>query len=46
MKVLLGDVNAKVGSEGIFKATIGTENLLEINNDNGVRTVNFEISKN
>ena len=39
--MLLGDFNAKVGGENIFKPTIGQES-----NDNGVRLVNFATSKN
>jgi hypothetical protein len=46
MKILLGDFNAKVGREDIFKPTIWTENLHGISNDNGVRVVNFSASKN
>jgi hypothetical protein len=46
MKILLGDLNAKVGREDTFKPTIGNESLYEINNDNGVRVVNFSTSKN
>jgi hypothetical protein len=46
MKMLLGDFNAKVGREDIFKPTIGNESLHEISNDNGVRVVNFAASKN
>jgi hypothetical protein len=46
MKMLLGDFNAKVGGENIFKPTIGNEILHEITNDNGVRVVNFATSKN
>jgi hypothetical protein len=46
MKILLGDVSAKVGREEIFKPTIRNESLHEINNDNGVRLVNFATSKN
>jgi hypothetical protein len=46
MKRLLGDFNAKVGRENIFKPTIGNENLHEISNDNDVRVVNFATSKN
>jgi hypothetical protein len=34
--ILLGDFNAKMGCEDIFKPTIGNESLHEINNDNGV----------
>ena len=37
MKMLVGDFNAKVGRENIFKPTIGQES----SNDNGVRLVNF-----
>jgi hypothetical protein len=37
MKILLGDFNAKVGREDIFKPAIGNESLHEISNDNGVR---------
>jgi endonuclease/exonuclease/phosphatase family metal-dependent hydrolase len=46
MNILLGDFNAKVGREGIFKPTIGNESLHEISNDNGVKIVNFATSKN
>jgi hypothetical protein len=45
MKILLGDFNAKVGREDIFKPTIGNESLNEIINDNRVRVVNFATSK-
>jgi hypothetical protein len=43
---LLNSVNAKVGMEGIFRSTIGTESLHEIHSDNGVRVVNFVTFKN
>jgi hypothetical protein len=46
MKILLGDFNAKVERENIFKPTIGQENLHQDSNDNGVRIVNFATSKN
>jgi hypothetical protein len=45
-KILLGDSSAKVGSKDIFKLTIGNESLHEINNDNGVISVNFATSEN
>jgi hypothetical protein len=45
MKILLGDFNAKVCREDIFKLTIGNESLHEISNDNGVRLVNYATSK-
>ena len=44
MKILLGDFNAKVGRENIFKPTIGNESLPQNSNDNGVRIVNFATS--
>jgi hypothetical protein len=46
MKFLLGDFNAKVGREDIFKLTIGNESSREISNHNGVRVVNFATCKN
>jgi hypothetical protein len=46
MKTLLGDFNAKVGREDIFKPTVGSEIHCEISNDNGVRVVNFATSDN
>jgi len=45
MKFLLGDFNAKVGREIVFKQTIGNESLHGDNNDNDVRIVNLAISK-
>jgi len=41
MKILLGDFNAKVGRENIFKPTIGNDSLHQNSNDNGVRIVNI-----
>jgi len=41
MKILLGDFNAKVGREIIFKPTIGNESVRQDSNVNGVRIVNF-----
>ena len=46
MKILLGDFNAEVGREKIFKSTVGNENLRRDSKDNGVRIMNFAISKN
>jgi hypothetical protein len=47
---LLRDFSAKVGKENIFKPTNGNgnDNLHEINNNNsnGIRVINFAISKN
>jgi hypothetical protein len=44
MKML--DFNTKVGRQDIFKPTTGNESFHEINNDIGVRIVNFATSKN
>ena len=41
MTILLGDFNAKVGRENIFKLTISNGSLHQDSNDNGVRIVNF-----
>jgi len=46
MKILLGDFNAKVGRENIFKPTIENESLHQDSKNNGVRIVNFATSKN
>jgi hypothetical protein len=43
---LLRDLNVKVGWEDIFKPAIGNESLHDITDDNGVRVVNFDTSKN
>jgi len=45
MQILLGDFNAKVGRENIFKPTIGNESLHCDSSDNGVRIVNFATQK-
>jgi hypothetical protein len=41
MKILLGNLNAKVGTEDNFKPTVGNESLQEVSNDNGVTVINF-----
>jgi hypothetical protein len=43
--VLLGDFNANVGKEDMFKPTVRDELSQEISNDNGVSSVNFDTSK-
>jgi hypothetical protein len=45
MKFLLGDFNAKVGQEEMFKPTIENKSFHEISNDNGVRVLNIATSK-
>jgi len=46
MKILLRDFNAKPRREDILKPTFGNVRLLQDNNDNGDRIVNFATSKN
>jgi exonuclease III len=46
MKILLGDFNAKIRREDIFKPIIGNESLHEASDDNRVRVINFATSKN
>jgi len=46
MKILLGDFNAKVGRENVFKPIIGNESLHQHSNDNGVRIVILATRKN
>jgi hypothetical protein len=45
MKILLEEINAKVRRDNIFKLTIENETLHETSNDNGIRVVNFAMSK-
>ena len=46
IKILLGNFNAKLAREDIFKPTIGNDSLHQDSNDNGVRIVNFATSNN
>jgi hypothetical protein len=46
MNIFLGDFNAKVGTEDIFKPTVENDSLHEISNDNGIRVANFATFKN
>jgi hypothetical protein len=41
MKIFVGDFNAKIGREEIFKLIICNESLHEVSNDNWVGVVNF-----
>jgi exonuclease III len=45
-KILLGEVNAKMEREDIFKPTTVTGSLHETDYDNGDKVVNFATSKN
>jgi hypothetical protein len=44
VKLELGEFSAKVGREDVFKPNIRNENLYYINNNKGVRVVNFTTS--
>jgi len=46
IKILLGNFYAKLGTEDIFKPTIGNDSLHQGSNDNGVSRVHFATSKN
>jgi len=41
VKLVVGDLNAKVGKENRFRPTIGPGSLHSISNNNGTRLVNF-----
>ena len=41
VKILLGDCNAKLDTEDIFKSVNGNESLHQDSNDNGVRILNI-----
>jgi len=45
-KILLGDLNTKVGRKNIFKPTFGNKNLHHDSYDNGVRIINSATSIN
>ena len=45
MKIILGDFNAKVRRENIFKPTVGNQRLHQDSKENGVRIVNFALKK-
>ena len=45
IKIILGDFNAKVGKESIYKPTIGNERLHNETNNNRIKMVQFAICK-
>jgi hypothetical protein len=45
IKLILGDFNAKVGKENIYKPTTGNESLHKETNNNRIKIIQFVISK-
>uniref|UniRef100_A0A8D8SDU9 Craniofacial development protein 2 n=1 Tax=Cacopsylla melanoneura TaxID=428564 RepID=A0A8D8SDU9_9HEMI len=46
MKILLGDMNAKLGHEQMYKPALGDHSLHDHSNDNGIRLLEFALSRN
>ncbi|CAH2100139.1 unnamed protein product [Euphydryas editha] len=44
IKFIIGDMNAKVGRESIYRPTIGCHSLHETSNDNGTRLIDLATS--
>ena len=45
IKIILGDFNAKVGKEIIYKPTIGIGSLHNETNNSGIKMIQFTVSK-
>jgi hypothetical protein len=46
VKILVGDMNAKVGKVKFYRPTIGKESIHDVSNNNGIRLTDFAISRN
>ena len=44
IEIILGDFNARVGKESIYKPTIGNESLCNETNNNGIKMIQFVTS--
>lgn len=44
MKIVLGDLNAQVGKEMMYRPTIGNESVHDRSNENGTRLIEFGIA--
>lgn len=45
VKMVLGDLNAKIGKEPAFRPTIGSHSKHDVTNDNGLRVIDFATEK-
>ncbi|PNF41348.1 hypothetical protein B7P43_G16505 [Cryptotermes secundus] len=45
-KIIIGDMNAKVGNEDVYRSDIGKHSLHNKSNDNGIKLINFASSRN
>jgi hypothetical protein len=45
-KIIIGDMNAKVGKEQVYRPVIGKHSLHKRSNDNGMKLINFASSRN
>lgn len=41
----MGDLNAQMGQEEIYKSVVGKHSLHERSNNNGIKLINFAISR-